>query len=193
MTTITMPRSFDAALQEVAKQSMVSAVETLAEKYGFDLAEAVRFLELGDIKVVKKRGPVPKSKKSIGDSDEEKPKRRVTGYLKFSGDQRPVVRSELKDELGEDEKLAPQAVVKALGARWKALSQAERDEWNQRALDASDDPKPKKEPKEPKAKEPKAKSAKPAKEPKAKKEPIRIPVGSGTLLSDSDMSDDDSD
>jgi hypothetical protein len=62
MSTITMPTALNQALSEVAQQSMVAAVTSLAAKYEFDLEEAMRHLNLEEVKLVKKRGPSPKSK-----------------------------------------------------------------------------------------------------------------------------------
>ena len=134
-----MPREFDAAVQEIISQAQTSAVQALAEKYGFDAEEAKKFLTSeGSIKIVKKRGPVPKVKASKTKGTKstvdvaKKPKRATTGYLMFSADQRADVRAEMEAE-AEGVKLAPQAVVKELAKRWKALESDERDEWNQLA------------------------------------------------------------
>ena len=143
MTTITMPRAFDGAIQEIIIQARAATVQALSEKYGFDETEAQRFLEDAGVKVVKMRGPVPKAKKVTRTKDDgSKPKtKRATGYLMFSADQRAIVKEELLHELSGDAKLAPQAVVKELAVRWKALDEEERDDWNSQAalvtLDAS--------------------------------------------------------
>ena len=147
MTTITMPRELDNAIQQISDQAKASCVVALAERYGFDPEEAHRFLaETAGVKLVKKRGPAPKpkapkapkaakaAKAAKGSGDEaEKPKRRSTGYLLFSAEERPEVTAELTEALEPETKLAPQAVVKALAARWKALEQEERDSWNEMA------------------------------------------------------------
>ena len=142
MTQITMPREFDGAIQSVIAQARDVAVQALSEKYGFDQDEAQRFLADGGIKVVKMRGPVPKPKatkaakatKATKAADgESKTKRATTGYLMFSAEQRPEVKEEMTGALAEGSKLAPQAVVKELAARWKALEEEERLEWNQLA------------------------------------------------------------
>ena len=139
MTQITMPREFDGAIQSVIAQARDAAVQALAEKYGFDQDEAQRFLAEGGIKVVKMRGPTPKIKatkatKATKKADgEPKAKRSPTGYLMFSAEQRQEVQCEMTAELDEGVKLAPQAVVKELAARWKALEVEERAEWNQLA------------------------------------------------------------
>ena len=137
-----MPNSFDEAVREMCGDAMAQAVAALAEKYNFDADEATRFLELDAIKIARKRGPVAKkaeekpskSKKATKTKkDEDKPKRAPTGYLLFSKEAREDVKTELSAVLGEDEKLKPQDVVSALAQRWKALDQAERDDWNSKA------------------------------------------------------------
>ena len=138
MATITMPREFDGAIQAIIQQARDAAVEALAEKYGFDSEEAGRFLAEGGIKVVKMRGPVPKAKKAVKATKTkvakaEKSKRGKTGYLLFSADERESAQLDLTAELEEDQKLAPQLVVKELAKRWKALEDDERETWNQLA------------------------------------------------------------
>ena len=139
MAQITMPREFDGAIQSVIAQARDSTVQALSEKYGFDAEEAQRFLVEGGIKIVKMRGPAPKAKASkTKDSKpkiegEPKSKRATTGYLMFSAEQRPEVKEEMLAALADGVKLAPQAVVKELAARWKALESDEREEWNQLA------------------------------------------------------------
>jgi len=135
MATITLPREFDGAIQAIIQQARETAVAALAEKYGFDAEEGQRFLADGGIKVVKMRGPVPKAKKLARTkvSKEDKPKRAPTGYLLFSAEEREAVQLEMTADLEEDAKLAPQAVVKALAKRWRALEQDERDDWKEQA------------------------------------------------------------
>ncbi len=135
MATITMPREFDGAIQAIIQQARDAAVAALAEKYGFDAEEGQRFLAEDGVKIVKMRGPVPKAKKAIKAkaSVADKPKRAPTGYLMFSASEREDVQIELAADLGEEAKLAPQAVVKELAKRWKALEQEEREAWNETA------------------------------------------------------------
>ena len=196
MTTITMSRGFDQALAEVAAEAQLSAARALAEHYEFDLEEAVRFLALDEIKIVKKRGPIPKAKgaKKATKAGEEKPKRRTTGYLMFSAATRPAVKAEMTEALDEDEKLAPQEVVRELAKRWKGLGDEEKLGWNQRALEAAgidsgeevQEAKPTKEAKKPKEAKPKAAAKpKPAAKPAAPMRKIEV------LLSDSEDSDSD--
>ena len=149
MTTITMPRELDSAIQQITVQTKAACVAALAEKFGFDAEEAHRFLG-GDaaVKVVKKRGPVPKAKTGKAakaakvEAKAEKPKRRPTGYLLFSADARPAIRAEMEAALEGEAKLAPQAVVKALAAAWKALEAEEREAWNEMATAHEEEPPP---------------------------------------------------
>ena len=71
----------------------------------------------------------------------DKPKRAKTGYLLYADEVRAEVKAELMAELGEDEKLKPQDVVKAIAARWKGEDAEVKAEWNSKAKTpvASDD------------------------------------------------------
>jgi hypothetical protein len=130
-------------------------VRVLADKFGFDITEAMSELNLKDTKVVKekkerkpkepkepkeakkpkepKEPKAKKDKKPKKEKDPNKPKRAATGYLLFSADIRAEIREELTEALDEDEKLKPQAVVQAIAVRWKALDEEEKTEWNDRA------------------------------------------------------------
>ena len=135
---ITMPAAFDESIRAVCSEAVQQAVAALAEKYSFDAEEAIRELELGELKIQRKRGPVPKKSVAKPDKktkakDEAKPKKRQTGYLLFSQEMRAEARAELEAELEEGEKLKPQAVVTHLAGLWKALSEEEKAEWNEKA------------------------------------------------------------
>ena len=119
--------------------AMSQAVAALAEKYNFDADEANRFLGETEIKIVHKRGPSPKKDKEEKKATKskpdktDKPKRGKTGYLLYADEVRTEVKMQLEAELGDDEKLKPQDVVKAIAARWKEEDQEVRDEWNAKA------------------------------------------------------------
>ena len=145
--TIMMPQAFDQAVREMCGDAMAQAVASLAEKYEFDADEASRFLELDSIKIARKRGPSPKKSeetkskkepkskketKTKTDEDKPKTKRAPTGYLMYSKAVREEVKTELTAALVDDNKLKPQDVVVAIAAKWKALEQEERDEWNRK-------------------------------------------------------------
>jgi hypothetical protein len=139
--TIMMPQQIDNAIKEMCGDAMSQAVSVLAEKYGFDVEEANRFLDISTLKVVRKRGSAsskdnksktsPRTKKD--DGDKPKVKRGKTGYLLFADEVRSEIKSELTAELEEGEKLKPQDVVRGIAAKWKAVDQGVRDEWNAKA------------------------------------------------------------
>ncbi len=140
--TITMPSALDESIRACCVEAVAQAVAALAAKYGFDAAEAERDLNLGEMKIQRKRGPVSKksvtktekkSKKATKEVDPEKPKKRLTGYLLFSKENRAEVKAALEEELAEGEKLQSKTVVGALAAAWKALSEEEQAEWKEKA------------------------------------------------------------
>jgi hypothetical protein len=147
MSAIMMPSTFDASIKEMLIEAQLQAVAALAAKYGFDKDEAIRELNLGEIKLVRKRGPVAKSeekpvtkkvkkeaKEAKVDKDgNPKAKRGPTGYLLYAADVRPTVRARLTDALEEGTKLKPQDVVRAIAVDWKALHAGRRAEWNAKA------------------------------------------------------------
>jgi len=148
MATIMMPQQLDVAIREMCSDAMSQAVAALADKYGFDQDEANRFLAASDVKIVRKRGPSPKpdkdSKKDAKPKADksDKPKRGKTGYLLYADEVRAEVKAKLLADLGDDDKLKPQDVVKAIAARWKAEDEDVRAEWNAKAKtmkDSSDD------------------------------------------------------
>ena len=69
-----------------------------------------------------------KSPKKEKAEKEEKPKKKrgMTGYLLFSKENRAAV----KEELGE---VKPTEVVTEVAKRWKAMTDEEREVWNERA------------------------------------------------------------
>ena len=46
-----MPQQIDAAIREMCSETMAQTVAALAEKYGFDVDEANRFLDTETIKI----------------------------------------------------------------------------------------------------------------------------------------------
>jgi hypothetical protein len=156
MTTITMPNALNQALSEVAQQSAAAAVQALAAKYEFPAEEAMRHLQLEDVKFVKKRGPSPKSqaekdaakaekaaakkkekkekKSKSSDEESEKPKKKKqSGYLMFAAEVRPEVKEELTAELEEGKKLLGKDVIKEIATRWNALTEEEKGVWKEQA------------------------------------------------------------
>jgi hypothetical protein len=140
--TIMMPSSLENSIKTMLDDAVAQAVATLAEKYNFDGDDAMRELNLGDIKIGRKRGPAPKADKatkskgkSKDDADKPKTKRGPTGYLLFSKEERPAAKETLMADLEEDTKLKPQDVVREIASRWKALSETEKAVWNSQAAD----------------------------------------------------------
>ena len=137
--TITMPSALDDSIRACCLEAVAQAVAALAAKYGFDATEAERELNLGEMKIQRKRGPVAKKsvtkteKKAKKAADPEKPKKRLTGYLLFSKEMRPEVKAALEAELEDGEKLQSKTVVGALAAAWKALTAEEQAEWKEKA------------------------------------------------------------
>ena len=143
--TISMPTAIDESIKGMCVEAVSQAVAALAEKYGFDAEEAERELNLGELKMQRKRGPAPKAKaetkaKAKKDAgDKPKTKRASTGYLTYAASVRAETKEELLAELEEGEKLQPQAVVTAIAAKWKGLSDEERTEWNEAAKASAED------------------------------------------------------
>ena len=138
--TIMMPQQIEVAIREMCSEAMSQAVAALADKYGFDQEEANRFLAEADVKIVRKRGPSPKpdkdSKKEAkkeAKSKTDKPKRGKPGYLLYADEVRDEVKAVLLANLGDDEKLKPQDVVKAIAVKWKAEDEDVRAGWNAKA------------------------------------------------------------
>lgn len=137
-----MPSALDESIRTCCVEAVAQAVAALAAKYGFDATEAERELNLGEMKIQRKRGPISKKsvtkaekkpKKATKEADPDKPKKRLTGYLLFSKENRAEVKAALEEELAEGEKLQSKTVVGALAAAWKALSEEEQAEWKEKA------------------------------------------------------------
>ena len=91
-----------------------------------ELEKLVASLKTSEEKVEKTKG------KSSGNKEEtaKKPKAK-TGYLVFSSEKREEVKEMLEKESGEAPK--PKDVISKLGAVWKALSDEERQVYNDKA------------------------------------------------------------
>ena len=141
MSFITMPLAIENTIKTMCSDAVAQAVALLAAKHGFDVDDAMRDLNLDDLKVVRKSGSSPKATKSkaakskAASSDEDKPKtkRGTTGYLLHNKSLRPETKAEMEAALEEGDKLKPQDVVTELARKWKALSDDERAEWNTKA------------------------------------------------------------
>ena len=129
---ISMPTAIDESIRGMCVEAVSQAVAALAEKYGFDAEEAERELNLGDLKMQRKRGPAPSKTKVDAKSknvklfparlaEKPKTKRAPTGYLTYAASVRAETKEELLAELEDGEKLLPQAVVTAIAAKWLSL------------------------------------------------------------------------
>ena len=63
--------------------------------------------------------------------------KKQNGYLLYAKENRADIKEALEAELEVGEKLSPPKVVTAIAAAWKALSDQERTEWNEKAKPAS--------------------------------------------------------
>jgi len=153
MSTVMINQTAEIAVKTMLNKHATECVKALAEKYEFDLDEALRLLDLETTKVVKKEKASPKaspkaepkSTKGKGKAKEEKePKekkpRKPSGYQAFMKAMRPEIKEELEalsmEELqaeleldDEPEKFHPKHVLTCLGKRWKLLSKEEQDDW----------------------------------------------------------------
>ena len=143
-----MPSALDESIRACCVEAVAQAVAALAAKYGFDATEAERELNLGEMKIQRKRGPVAKKsvtkaekkpKKATKEADPEKPKKRLTGYLLFSKENRAEVKAAIEEELAEGEYLQSKTVVGALSAAWNALYEEEQAEWKEKAAKPAED------------------------------------------------------
>ena len=130
--------------------AIMKSVSSLADHFGFDAEEAQRFLNMEGLSLEPKtkkkaekaeKGPKkPKKAKAKSESDEDKPKRKPTGYLMYTTAQRPVAKLALEAALAEGEKLKPQNVIVELAKMWKELSEQEQEVWKSTAKgDSSSD------------------------------------------------------
>tara|TARA_B100001093_G_scaffold459805_1_gene473209 strand:- start:2724 stop:3065 length:342 start_codon:yes stop_codon:yes gene_type:complete len=107
------------------------------------LAQRVETLEkqmadlLSEKKKTEKKAKKEKKKSKDTDDDEPKKKKGPSGYLLYS----KAMRDEAKEKLakGSDEKPKSTEIMKELGAMWKALSDDEREGWNDKAKELKDD------------------------------------------------------
>jgi hypothetical protein len=85
---------------------------------------------LNDLKTAEAKDDAKAKAKAAKAAKEAKPKRAPTGYLLFCAAMRSDVTKTLQDNLPSGEKLAPMVTVKALAAKWKALNDVDKAEWN---------------------------------------------------------------
>ena len=148
MSTIAINQTLETAVKTMLNKHATECVKALAEKYEFDLEEALRELDLESAKVVKKEKASPKaspkaepkSTKGKGKAKEDKPKKAKTGYLLFSDSVRAEVRAELEEAADEGTKVMAKEVVRGIAAKWKELSEEEQAEWKSVAEQAKSPP-----------------------------------------------------
>ena len=98
------------------------------------LEKQVAMLLKADVPVVAQVPDTKKKSKAVKKevvSDEEKPKKkRTSGYLLYSAENREVVKTKLT---ADGAKLKNQEIMTELGAMWQALSDEEKADWNDKA------------------------------------------------------------
>mgnify|MGYP003325735668 CR=1 FL=1 len=107
---------------------LVQRVETLEKQMADLLAEKK--------KTEKKE---KKAKKKAKDTDDDEPKKKKkTGYLLFNEAAREEAKEKLSKESGSDEPPKSTDIMKTLGAMWRALSDDEKQAWNDKAKQIKD-------------------------------------------------------
>ena len=131
----TMPTSFTDAVNDMKSQAVSQAVTVLAEKYGFSLEDALREVKVSKVEAKAEKAVKGAKKKAEKPEKGEKTKRALSGYQVYMKHMRSEVSKEMEADLEEGEKLKPKDVMTELGARWKALSDSEKDEWKTKATE----------------------------------------------------------
>lgn len=166
MSTIMINATVETAVKTMLNKHAIETIRALAEKYEFDAEEAIADLDLTSTRVTKstaKEAKEPtaakaakvtkatKTTKSKSEEPKEKKPRKPSGYQAFSKAMREEVKGELSAmsmeelqvelELDEEpEKFnAGKHVMTALGKRWKALDEEEKEEWNEQASSGASD------------------------------------------------------
>ena len=80
--------------------------------------------------------PKKPAKKPKKEKEDKPKKKRVSGYILFQKAMRDQAKQSLEEAAEEDEpKIKQSAVLSELGRMWKALSDEEREEWNEKAAE----------------------------------------------------------
>ena len=98
------------------------------------MAEVMKRLEMS---VAVEEKPKKSKKEKVAKEENPKKKRGMTGYLLYAKEMRPSVKDELVANGNENPK--PTEVITEVAKRWKAMSEDEQGEWNERAKTATDD------------------------------------------------------
>ena len=150
MTSMMINSSVERAILVMVTQEQERIVKVLAQKYGFDEAEALGSLEAvssvekkevtprkpkEDKPVKAKPEPKGKGKAKKEESDEPKAKKAKTGYLLFCDAARASAKAKLEREAEETggEKVMAKHVVTLLAACWKDLDEEQQAVWKARA------------------------------------------------------------
>jgi len=117
------------AMSSTTNAAIVQRVELLEKQMAHMLKADVPVEALPEVK--DKPGKKVKSTKKEVSSDEEKTKKkRTSGYLVYSAENREAVKAKLSVD---GAKYKNQDIMTELGAMWKALSEEEKAPWNDKA------------------------------------------------------------
>lgn len=116
--------TLETAINRIAQleEQMATVLAKLDEKTEAPATEAKPTKDKKEKKEKKEKAPK---------EDKPKTKRGMTGYLLFSKENRATV----KEEMGD---VKPTEVVTEVAKRWKALTDEERIEWNNRAKEGQE-------------------------------------------------------
>ena len=119
-----MSMTLETAINRIAQleEQMATVLAKLDEKTEAPATEAKPTKDKKEKKEKKEKAPK---------EDKPKTKRGMTGYLLFSKENRATV----KEEMGD---VKPTEVVTEVAKRWKALTDEERIEWNNRAKEGQE-------------------------------------------------------
>ena len=116
-------------MSSTTNAAIVQRVELLEKQMALMLKADVPVEALPEVK--DKPGKKVKSTKKEVSSDEEKTKKkRTSGYLVYSAENREAVKAKLSVD---GAKYKNQDIMTELGAMWKALSEEEKVPWNDKA------------------------------------------------------------
>ena len=140
MSTIAMPTSIHCAIHSITTDAVSQAVKLLSVKYNFDLDEALRSLSNFEITATNPVKQTAAKKTAVKKTAGDKPsaKRAPNGYNLFQKEKRPDIKAKLEEELQDDAKLKPQAILTAIAAEWKLLTPDDKAIWHDLAKKTND-------------------------------------------------------
>ena len=151
MPAISINQTVETAVKTMLNKHASDCVALLADKYNFDLQEALTLLDLDKAMSTKTKASDNNKKTKKDKASNEKKARKPSGYQAFMKEKREEVKAqlsalsmdELKDELNLDEEPekfnAGKHVLTALGMRWKKLSEIEQERYNDIASSEEED------------------------------------------------------